>query len=597
MFTATKPLPLKVSTIVGESATSFASRLARRNGVPRMITFCSDVGIDYFGLVNGDPVEIQRLAVLGGTDPVPLQAATPSLIEPGWFRLGKERIKFTRLIRTTLRICPMCVEDETDRTGVVHHGMWQVASIRTCQKHGCYLVAVPKPKNGNDWFDHIPMLDNFKPAGGDPAVSENLELERYLTERIQNGPGKTWLDRLPFHIAAQTCEMFGALLTLGPRVKRAELTDAQWGAAGSAGLSILRGGAAGLCQKLKDIQDSLPVGEKRYRSHYGVFFDWLRFRDDDRDFDVVRDLVRDFIFKNFPVTVGSTVLGKPCPEQMLHSFSTATQVFGIPHHRLGQKLVTLGMAKPHASDRFYTLTRYIPTALLTDIIAELGTRLSAKEAAKVIGVETVVLARLARHGLIPKQSEYGKRSTIYRPEDLEAFLEQLRRLAKPTGENKDLIDISTAACRRGVAIAALTELILECRIPLYFEGECADNFRAFRVDPTSLHGVHRRTHEPVVSSWSAARLLKISRPTVYRLRRAGFLAPPTTRKSAGIRGGKYSCKKSFDEFEAAHISLTELIGRSGRSADDEFNHQISNGALPLPLGLQSTMIFRRADIA
>ncbi|MDO5703723.1 MAG: TniQ family protein [Paracoccus sp. (in: a-proteobacteria)] len=596
MFTATKPLPLTVPTIVGESATSLASRLARRNGVPRMITFCSDVGIDYFALVNGDPVEVQRLAVLGDIDPVPLQASTPSLIEPGWFRLGNERIKFTGLIRTTLRICPRCVQDATDRMGVVHLGMWQVASIRTCQEHRCRLVAVPKPKNGNDCFDHIPMLDGFKPAGGDLAVSQNLELERYLTERTLKGPRQTWLDRLPFHIATQTCEMFGALLTLGLRVKRAELTDAQWGAAGTAGLSILRGGSEALRKNLEEIQDSYPVGEKLYRSRYGVFFDWLRFRDDDPDFDVVRDVVREFIFENFPVTVGSIVLGRPCPEQHVHSFATAKQVFGIAHHRLGQKLFTLGMAKPHASDRFYTLTRYIPTALLIDIIAELGTRLSAKEAAKIVGVETVVLARLASHGLIPKLSEYGKRSTIYRPEDLEAFLNQLRGLAKPAGATKDLIDLSTAARRRGVTIAALAKLILAHRIPLYFEAGSAEDFRAFRVHPNSLSGIYRRPQEPVVSSWSVARLLKISRPTVYRLRRAGFLTPPTKRKSAGIRGGKYSCRKSFENFQAAHISLNELIERSGRSADDEFNHQISNGALPLPLGLQSTMIFRRTDV-
>lgn len=271
-------------------------------------------------------------------------------------------------------------------------------------------------------------------------------------------------------------------------------------------------------------------------------------------------------------------------------------MFGIPHHRLGQKLVTLGLAKPHASDRFYTLTRYIPTALLSDIVAEVGTRLSAKEAAEMIGVETVVLARLASHGLISKQSEYGKRSTIYRPEDLKGFLERLGALAKQADATKDLIDISTAARRRGVTIAALTDFIIERRIPLYFEGVFAEDFRAFRVHPGSLKGIYRRPQEPVVSSWSVARLLKISRPTVYRLRQAGFLAPPTKRKSAGIRGGKYSCKKSFEDFQSAHISLNELVERSGRSADNEFNHQISNGALPLPLGLQSTMIFRRADV-
>lgn len=597
MFTATKPLPLSVPPIVGESATSFASRLARRNGVPRMITFCSDVGIDYFALVNGDPVEIQRLAVLGDIDPVPLQAATPSLIEPGWFRLGNERIKFTGFIRTTLRICPMCISEVRNTTEIVHHGVWQLAAIRTCVKHGRHLVAVPKPKNGNDCFDHVPMLEGFQPTAGDLAASQDPELELYLADRILTGPGKGWLDRLPFHIAAQTCEMLGALLTLGPRVKRAELADAQWAAAGTAGLSVLRGGPEALRQKLKEIQDSHQVGEKLYRSHYGVFFDWLRFRDDDRDFDVVRDVVREFIFENFPVTVGSIVLGKPCPEQQVHSFSTAKQVFGIAHHRLGQKLVTLGMAKPHASDRFYTLTRYIPTALLNDIIAEVATRLSAREAAQIVGVETVVLARMASRGLIPKQSEYGKRSTIYRSEDLKAFLERLRGLATRAGAIKDLINISTAACRRGVSITALTKLILDGRIPLYFDGTTAEDFRAFRVHPSSLNGIYRRPKEPVASSWSVAQLLKISRPTVYSLRLAGFLAPPTKRKSVSIRGGKYSCRKSLEEFQAAYISLNELVERSGRTADDEFNHQISNGALPLPLGLRSTMIFRRADIA
>ncbi|WP_126153984.1 hypothetical protein [Paracoccus haematequi] len=60
-------------------------------------------------------------------------------------------------------------------------------------------------------------------------------------------------------------------------------------------MSILRDGSEALRQTLKEIQASHPVGEKLYRSHYGVFFDWLRSRDDDPDFDVVRDVVREFI--------------------------------------------------------------------------------------------------------------------------------------------------------------------------------------------------------------------------------------------------------------------------------------------------------------
>lgn len=157
MFSSTQPLPLTVSTCAGESATSFASRLAYRNGVPRLITFCSDIGVDYFQLVNGEPDEIKRLAALGDTDPVALIEATPELLEPGWFQLGRERIKFTAFSRTAPRVCPQCLNETPHVTSAAHHGLWQLASIHTCAKHGCYLVALPKPSQSNDRFDVVSM--------------------------------------------------------------------------------------------------------------------------------------------------------------------------------------------------------------------------------------------------------------------------------------------------------------------------------------------------------------------------------------------------------------------------------------------------------
>lgn len=597
MFTATKPLPLTVPTTVGESATSFASRLARRNGVPRLITFCSDVGIDYFALVNGDPVEIQRLAVLGDIDPVPLQAATPSLIEPGWFQLGNERIKFTGFIRTTLRICPMCISEARNTTEIVHHGVWQLAAIRTCVKHGCHLVAVPKPKNANDCFDHVSMLDEFQPTIAGFALPEDLQLERYLTDRIQSGPGQTWLDRLPFHIAAQTCEMFGALLTLGPQAKRAELTDAQWGAAGTAGLKILCAGPNGLRKKLKELQNSHPVGEKLYRSHYRVFFDWLRSRNDDEDFDVVRDVVREFIFENFPVTTGSIVLGKPCPEQLVHSFATAAQVFGVPHIRLGRKLANLGMAKLASSGKFYVLARYIPTALLNDICTELNEIFGAKEAARSIGIDYVLLERMASEGLVMRYFEDGQATSYYHQHDIAKFIKRLRALSSRPEDGMETIDIATAARRRGIMIAPLTALILKHRIPLFTADLNPTSFRAFRLRLESLRNLRGRQREVIVASTVVARTLKINRQTVYHLQEAGFLQSPIHLKNVNVRNGHYSTKDSLDEFKISHVSLEELAEASGRSPNEEYLFQAKRGVTPIPLGLRCSMVFRRCDVA
>lgn len=219
----------------------------------RLITFCSDIGIDYFQLVNGAPNEVQRLAALGGVDPSILQAATPTLVDAGWFRLGEETIKFTAFNRTSTRICPRCAADAASMLDVVHHGLWQLSSSRTCAVHACHLVALARPKSPNDCFDHVQMLDGFQPEEMEFATPGHRELEDYLAKRISNGPEKTWLGRLPFHVAAQTCEMLGALLTLGPQAKRAALTSPQCAAAGTAGLRVLRDGADGLRETLKEI--------------------------------------------------------------------------------------------------------------------------------------------------------------------------------------------------------------------------------------------------------------------------------------------------------------------------------------------------------
>lgn len=142
-----------------------------------------------------------------------------------------------------------------------------------------------------------------------------LHPARRLRNRVEEGPGNTWLDRLPFHVAAQTCEGFGLLLTRGAKERRETTTAAQWIAAGTAGFEVLRHGPDAFRQKLKDIQRAHPIDNTLYRTRYRVFFEWLRNRDDDPQFDVIRDLVREFIFHNFPISEGSIVLRQPCPEQ------------------------------------------------------------------------------------------------------------------------------------------------------------------------------------------------------------------------------------------------------------------------------------------
>jgi len=48
---------------------------------------------------------------------------------------------------------------------------------------------------------------------------KDTAFERYLVSRIEGATAQTWLDKLPFHVAALTTEAFGLLLTNGPKAR------------------------------------------------------------------------------------------------------------------------------------------------------------------------------------------------------------------------------------------------------------------------------------------------------------------------------------------------------------------------------------------
>ena len=212
-------LSLTLNPSLGESATSFASRLAKLNGAPRLITFCSDLGLSHGALTNGEPGEVEHIAALAGCDPKSLLFWTPQHIEPRWFKFGRERIKFTAFARTQPRACPICLrESSVHNAGIYsgHPGLWQLSSVRGCALHRCALVPLPAAPSNKDVFDFARIAERYVPASTATVPESDLALQGYLTARVAEGPGKCWFDSLPLHVAAQTADNLGILLTLGP---------------------------------------------------------------------------------------------------------------------------------------------------------------------------------------------------------------------------------------------------------------------------------------------------------------------------------------------------------------------------------------------
>lgn len=595
MFSTIKPLPLNVKFHQGETATSLASRLARRNGVPSMALFVSDFGIDYLGLTNGCQEDCARLAALADVEPAALQRRTPELVSPGWFRLGQEEIKFTAFSRTALMGCPQCLHDTMNDIDAAHFGLWQLTSIRTCATHNCHLVSLPKAPGTRDRFDFIHLISGFSPPEPQGANEHDLVFERYLRNRIEEGPGNSWLDRLPFHVAAQTCEGFGLLLTRGAKARRETTTAAQWAAAGTAGFEVLRHGPDAFRQKLKDIQRAHPIDNTLYRTRYRVFFEWLRHRDDDPQFDVIRDLVREFIFRNFPISEGSIVLGHPCPEQYVHSLSTARSRYGLSGWKLARRLASMGLAERNASGQGFVLNAYVPTAIINDIATDFDTLLNATEAGKYLGVERFMMAKLTKPGLVEKYFDEKNASPMYHPRDLDGFLGKLRARAD-LPQTDDLLDIATASHRVRIPTERVIEIILRNQIPLGVANHATPRFPDFRVSLDMLREVIATDHEGTVRPTRAAKILGINIRTIRSLMDTGVLKFREVEELKSGRIRRYVCAKSMEQFSKSHISVVDLAAKNERLPGVEAVIQLDRGAKPLPLDPRANMIFRRSDV-
>ncbi|MGZ3215102.1 TniQ family protein [Paracoccus sp. T5] len=596
MFSKLKKLPLTVNLVPGESATSLGSRLARRNGVQRLITFCSDVGIDYFALANGDPQEVGRLAALGGVDNACLQMNTPQLNEPGWFRLGEERIKFTAFSRTSLRSCPACLAAGRHVDHAAHHGLWQLTSVRICAVHGCYLVPLPPRQNGNDTFDIMRMLEEYVPVEPAPARTDDLELERYLRQRVQTGAGDGWLGSLPFHVAAQTCEGFGLLLTHGADAKRDLVAPAEWAAAGTAGLRVLREGPDAFRAKLKVIQMAQPIDATLYRTRFRVFFEWLRYRDDDPDFDVIRDIVRDFVFQNFPIAEGQVVLGQPCPEQYVHSFATARSTFGISSWQLGRRLAAISLAQRSSVSKRFVLCDYAPADVVRDIVTEVDALLNATEAAKQVGIDRIMMTKFTARGLIPKYYAEHNSTPLYHPRDLAQFLAKLRALAAQDAAPQPLLDIPEASRRLSVPMDRVTQVILENRIRLYAGGAPQARFRDFRLSLDALREAFSGEQEGAVRPAEAAKRLQVSVRTVRGLLDQGILESRLVKERRSARSRRYVLSRSIEEFAGEYITVSDLAAQSGRLPGAEAVLQGDRGVQPLALDSRCNTIYRRSEV-
>ncbi len=600
MLSPLKPLPLYVSPVRGESATSLASRIARKNGTASLQSFCADMSISYRALKVGDPVEIERVAALAGCDPTTLRNWTPHAPSKTNYHLGAEAPRFTAYSRSTIRGCPKCVAEalaEHGPYGPFHLGAWQLTSIRTCAKHQCMLIEVPPPQHHKHSYDFARVVDNMDLKDIQLVAENARSLERYLHNRLEGVSDGSWLDSLDFHVAPQLCENFGLLLVRGPKASRAETTEQQWLVAGAAGYDALRNGPDQMFAALEELRMKAGPGCHTYGAIAGSFLTWLSQREDDAAFNGIRQMVFDFILRTYPVVVGSTVLRIRCDMQQVYSLRKGAKAYGIDERMLRHKLLERGDISKSGKSGAITYRRYPSGETLQQLADETTGLLRGFDAADYLGLDIHLLRTFVVEGLVKKAGEMARNAPYFRRKDLDAFLGRLYRQTRPELEpaNDEVSLIAaTPACQ--CSTLELLHLIFEHDIPLRCAAGTDPRFNDFLISVERAKTAIGQSSVGAISMSEAAGKLVVDTVTIRNLVSAGYLsAAPKTAKSS--ERWLVIDEASVTTFGEQYISAAGLARELRRDTANLCRELYKNGVEPLVFNGENRIIFRRQDVS
>jgi hypothetical protein len=485
-------LPITVPLRAGETPASFVSRLARANGRDRARHFCRDIGLDFQAVVDGDPVSLEHLAALAGSDPADLHAWAIAKTPDG-FRLRNQEIARGHVRRNRLVVCPACIAADLadDRLDPVlrpaGRTAWQIAPIRTCLTHDETLVELERFDEPDVLHDLVAAIEPHLAdvaAYPDRCQRTPTAFERYLHERLMHGSGGSpWLDGLTFAAAARACEVIGAVAEHGPGVEMTALDAEAMRTAGAAGYAIAADGETGIRRFVKDLQR--PFHEERHawgpKALFGRLYEWLAHESDDYGLHPLRALLERHVVETMPVGPGDTLFGREVTARKLHSIHSASQAYGLHPKTLRRRLRDAGYLDDTAMAASDERALFDAEAA-AGFLQRLSTAMSLNAAGRYLNAPRPVPRLLFENGyIVPFVGDENTGSDYaFDRADLDAFLARLMGNARHDTEG--LVEIRRAAKRANCSQLEIVDLLLAGRLRRVGVDPESSRYLAIRVD-------------------------------------------------------------------------------------------------------------------
>jgi hypothetical protein len=466
----------------GETPASFVSRIAALHRHDKARHFATDMAMNFQLIADGDEATIMKVGKLCGADHAELMRN--ALVRQGAeYRLRGERLIKTSTRFTRLRGCPQCAaenaasSDRPPEIALYGRAIWQIEHIRTCPIHNLALVDFTEEEQIRDLHDFAAMagrraekilrLPHIRraPSG----------METYLLGRLNGAQGdQTFLDGLPFFVAAKFCEVLGAVAIHGRDISLKALDDSMWRDAGEAGFAIAAGGEPAIRAFMSNLQRTYAPGKRTANEGpqgvFGTLYKWTTFYVDGPDYDSIRDLMFQHVVETMPVGPGETYFKRTVQERRIHSIRSAAVTFDVHPKRLRKILAAKSLIPPDHQDCHDNHLLMDAAKVQTLYDDGIITGLTQKDVEVYLGAGRVQTKLLVDAGIVVPAisttdlSDHSAWSSFPK-KDLDAFLARLMQDAITVASaGKGQHNIPGAARRANCSAIEIVRMILDRKL-------------------------------------------------------------------------------------------------------------------------------------
>ncbi|MCV2893720.1 TniQ family protein [Lentibacter sp. XHP0401] len=603
------PLPLTVSLLWRETATSFTSRLAARNGLSAS-AFCSDFGVSLRSIVDGNPVAICAIAELGGVDPEKLAAWSPVAI-------GERRLNFRghvfhgkTLRNPEIRGCPICLQEDSQSVdlppeqAMAIRGHWSVPHVATCVRHGHPLVLLyrdPHPTARYDNAQHLAAISTAVLNGAldQPCEEDLTAFEDWLDERLLNGPGTDWLSGQPLHAASVFCRLLGTSLLRLEGLRLTHIAEDSRHGVYAQGFEVAQHGDEAVRRALMRLQELVESPQEGPKTIYPALYDRLSHDYvDNPDFASFRRVLRDHMAETWPLGPGDELLGEPVHERRLHSVTTASHETGVDTRRLRKQLIASGLLKRDCA--LPDCWAVFDAKAAAPILRDLTILVSATDFQDLIGATRSQFDLLVADGIIKPALEASRTKSVWDPRAGVELLTKLLRGAVQLRQSQHSWEhISKSAWRLKITPGTIIQAIMEGRLRRIGNLEGKIGYAAVYVDHDEVARLLASDAPPGHSIETFAKSVGVGQPE--GLRRLIVDGHTTATRAINPRTKAKQLYITTADADAFHEkfftprTMANAYQRSWQSLRAELDR---NGVLPFEHGDRNYgRIFLRAKVA